>query len=146
MKVIVLNDNNSIDNIIKGIEGGKPRQCVLSNENIERLSPIIRYAHKLHTAGKDTFIQVKFDSAYNARPKRLEIVAKDGNVIEVYKFAKKSTFEKECIETQRVLDELKSIYSNCFKGFIIIQSLQGDLDLIKERMCEISSDVSIILE
>lgn len=146
MKVIVLNDNNNIDNIIKCVEGGRPRQCILSNENIERLSPIIRFAHKLVIAGKETFIQVKFNSIYNARPKRLEIVAKNGNIIEIYKFAKKSTLEKECIETQRVLDELKSIYTSCFKGFVIIQPIESELEFLKERIGEISSDISIIIE
>ena len=94
MKVVTLNDNNNITNILKGCTGGKDKKCILTEDNIERLSPIIRLAHKLELEGKKSYIQVKFDSVYNPRPKRLEIVSVDYNSIEIYKFSKKAALKK----------------------------------------------------
>lgn len=146
MNVIILNDNNNISNIISGINGGKDRKCILSETNIERLSPIIRLAHKLELESKEVYIQVKFDSIYNPRPKRLEIVTKKNNIIEIYKFSKKSSFEKECIEVQRVIDELNINTNFVFKGFIVLSIDKKDLENLSSRVSDISTDISIYIE
>ena len=85
MNVINLNDNNNMANILNNIQGGKLRKCVLSEDNIERLSPIIRLAHNIEQDDKEVFIEVKFDTKFSPRPKRLEVVAKNNTCIEIYK-------------------------------------------------------------
>jgi hypothetical protein len=145
MKVVTLNDNNNISNILNGEYGGKERKCILTDDNIERLSPIIRLAYELESRGNKTYIQVKFDSVYNSRSKRLEIVSVDNNTISIYKFSKKSSFEKECLELQRVIDELKSQSDNIFKGFVVLSIPTDETHLIADRVNEISTDVSIYI-
>ena len=145
MKVVTLNDNNNISNILNGEYGGKERKCILTDDNIERLSPIIRLAYELESRGNKTYIQVKFDSVYNSRSKRLEIVSVDNNTISIYKFSKKSSFEKECLELQRVIDELKAQSDNIFKGFVVLSIPTDETHLIADRVNEISTDVSIYI-
>lgn len=143
MKVIILNDNNNIINILNGIDGGKERKCILTDDNIERLSPIIRLAHNLELENKQVYIQVKFDSVYSPRPKRLEIVSVDEGTVDIYKFSRKSSFEKECIELQRVIDELRGTSNHTLRGYVVLSIKDEDVKPITERIAEISTDISI---
>ncbi len=147
MTIISLNDNNEITNILKGIPGGKLRKCILTNENIERLSPIIRLAHNLELKGSSVFIEVKFQSQFSQRYKRLEIVSLYDKKVSIYKFSKKSSFEKECLEVQRVIDELKEIStSHSFHGFVVLSDFEEDIAPFENRVNEITSDISLIKE
>ena len=147
MAIITLNDNNEITNILDGVPGGKLRKCILSDENIERLSPIIRLAHKLELSGKNVFIEVKFQSRFSQRYKRLEIVSQLGNEISIYKFSKRASFEKECLEVQRVIDELKEkSASYSYHGVVVLSDIKENIELFKSRVEEITTDVSLIKE
>lgn len=144
MNVINLNDNNNMANILNNIQGGKLRKCVLSEDNIERLSPIIRLAHNIEQDDKEVFIEVKFDTKFSPRPKRLEVVAKNNTCIEIYKFSKKSSFEKECLEIQRVIDELRESYTNVFCGYIVVDDINEDITSFENRVNEITTDIKIL--
>lgn len=145
MTIVELNDNNNIENIVNHIPGGKIRKCVLSEKNIERLSPIIRLAHYIENSDNaKVYIQVKFDSKYSPRPKRLEVVSETNEAISIFKFCKKSTFEKECLETQRVITELKEKYQVIFKGYIVLSEIIEDYRLFQNRINEISKDITLI--
>ena len=129
-----------------GIPTGKIKRYILTEDNIERLSAIIRLAYKLEKNNNKTYIEVKFDSQYTPRPKRLEIVAKEKDCIKIYKFSNKSSFEKECLDVQRTIDEIKSKTSLSIKGFIVIPDFNGDLKPFMDRVSEITTDITIITE
>ena len=123
MRVVTLNHNNNITNIINGVEGGRNRDFILTDRDIERLSPIIRFAYKLESEQhKRTYIEVKFDSIYNQRPQRLEIVAVYDQYVEIYKFSNLNRIDHECSRLQRVIDELKRIYGCIFRGYIVLRN------------------------
>lgn len=144
--IVQLNDNNNIDNIIRDIPGGKCRKCVLSDNFNERLTPIIKRAVKIEQEeNASVYIQVKFDTIYNPRPKRLEIVAKKENKISIYKLTRRSSFEKECIEMQRVIDELNNRYTLSFIGYVVILDLKGNIESYQQRANEISQNIQILI-
>ena len=143
MEIITLNDNALMEDVVLGLPTGKVKQYILTNDNIERLSHIIRLANKLEEEGKEVFIEVKFNTVYNPRPKRLEIVTKNKKGIGIYKFTKKASVEQDCLSVQRIIDELKTKYEIAFYGYLV---LNENCDLFIDRIKEISSDVSLIQE
>ncbi len=146
MEIVSLNNNATFKDILLGIPTGKVKRYILTEENIERLSSIIRFAYKLEKSNKKVYIEVKFDSQYTPRPKRLEIVAKWKDCIEIYKFSNKSSFEKECLEVQRTIDEIVPKTNLSVKGFIVIPNFMGELKPFMDRVSEITTDITIIPE
>lgn len=145
MEVVNLNNNATMQDILLGLPSGKIKRYILSLDNIERLSPIIRLANRL-SSDKHVYIEVKFDSQYNSRPKRLEVVAVGENIIEIYKFSKKSSFEKECLEVQRTIDELKPKTKCKIIGYIVLPDLLNEYNDFYNRVKEISTDILITKE
>jgi len=145
MKVVSLNNNATMEDILLGLPSGKIKKYILTSDNIERLSGIIRLAYKIGQE-KEVYIEVKFNSKYNSRPKRLEIVAKTDNNIEIYKFSKNNNFEKECLDLQRIINEIKPKTDYCLKGYLVFSSFLEKSNEIVKRINEISTNVSLILE
>lgn len=122
---ININKNSSIDNLVASLPDGKNMSYMVSPIPSTKIEQQIYLSNFLLTHGSDPFIETKFRSKFSAREKRLEVVSRQQNNLVIYKFSNISRYDRDAIDLQRIIGELKQEFSNTqikFQGVILLEN------------------------
>ena len=130
--------------LIMGVPSGKDTPFDLQVMSEGRLSELVRSASALSRIHDRVSIEVKFNSKYSSRVKRLEIVGVTGNTVTIYKISALKSYDKDTIELNRDIEELAPLYPHSiFFGKLVISN-QDNIARINSSISELSSTVEAI--
>ncbi len=142
MLILTVNFKASMSDIVIGRSTGVVRQYMVSDGNTGKFDDIVCLADNLSKKCDAVFVEVKFESKYSQREKRLEVVAKDGNRISVCKISNVKKFDKDSLELNSVCQELRSLFGTCM--FIPIVYLKvSDVSFYQESVNNMGLSVII---
>ncbi len=115
-QIVLLNAKSSFKYIVYHKKTGfENKNIKLSNSN-KKNELIIRVASNFKEHGVEVFIEVKYP--FGMRNKRLEIVSRNQKIIKIYKISKTNFFDKDALEIDQVLTEIKNEFNDSGKEFI----------------------------
>jgi hypothetical protein len=136
---------NTIENIVNKEIGGVDTQYILNHTSKKRIDTLVVIANSLYQQNATPFIEVKFVSRYSSREKRLEIVSRSQDTITIYKISAFSRYDKDAIDLNQLLEEIKSIFSNSeykFCGVLLFKELEK-IQFIKESLSAMNLNLNI---
>jgi hypothetical protein len=110
MSILTVNIKSSILDIVTGNQGGVERSFLILENKKNKIDSLVILANKLSNESTKTFVEVKFESKYSQREKRLEVVTKKGVDISICKISNKHKFDKDALELSNICEELSSIF------------------------------------
>ncbi|MDC1357725.1 hypothetical protein N8310_09080 [Pseudomonadota bacterium] len=145
-KVINLNVKSRLNDIVSGISGGVVRQYIKVDDPQNKNEKIIFFSAQFVKNKIDVFIEVKYK--YLRRDKRIEIVTLKDNLISLYKISKTQTLDKDAIEIDQILTNIKLEYKNSnfkFIGNLIIGNIESEL-IINSINNALLNEVNFIID
>ena len=144
MSILSINVRSELALLIIGEQSGKNTSFDLQVMPEGRLSDLVKCASVLNEIHDRVSIEVKFGSKYSSRVKRLEIVGVSGNFITIYKMSALKRYDKDCIELNRDIEELKPLYPHCIFSGKLIMPPQENIARINSGISELCSTVEAI--
>jgi len=145
-KIINLNVKSRLNDIVSGISGGVVRQYIKVDDPQNKNEKIIFFSAQFVKNKIDVFIEVKYK--YLRRDKRIEIVTLKDNLISLYKISKTQTLDKDAIEIDQILTNIKLEYKNSnfkFIGNLIIGNIESEL-IINSINNALLNEVNFIID
>ena len=143
MLILTVNSKSTIDDIVNDTPSGVNRDYLLNEDSRKRLDVLVCFANKLNEQNFVPFIEVKFASQYSAREKRIEVVGKHNDKIELYKFSATNRFDKDAIELDRIIRELRNKFADSkmeFTGTLLVDN-NADNDFIQQSIKKMNLNV-----
>ena len=144
MPILSINVRPELDMLIMGVPSGKDTSFDLQVMSGGRLSDLVRSASALSRIHDRVSIEVKFNSKYSSRVKRLEIVGVTGIVVTIYKMSALKRYDKDAIELNRDIEELAPLYPHSIFFGKLVMSNQDNIARINSSISELSSMVEAI--
>ena len=142
MLVLTVNFKASISDIVAGRSTGVARQYLVSDGHVGKSDEIVCLADTLSKTCEASFVEVKFESRYSQREKRLEVVAKDGNRITICKISNVKKFDKDSLEINSVCQELSSLYG-AYEFIPVVYLKVNDVSFYQESVNNMGLSVII---
>jgi len=144
MSILKINTNANLLEIISSINSGIDREYLFEPSlKKNRLQEIIHYANKIKNENIIPFIEVKFASKYGRREKRIEIVGKNNNIFIIYKISKISKFDKDALEIQNIINEVRETLKDIsIKGVLLFSDKTTDTKFINSSLSSITTDLT----
>jgi hypothetical protein len=133
MPILNIKSKASLLDLIANKDSGIIKEYMIDSTNTKRLSMLVSYSEKLINKNIEPFIEVKFQSKYGKREKRIEIVGKRKNVITLYKISKVQNYDKNAIELSKLVFEIREFNSEIkIKGILLFVEKNTDILLIQK--------------
>jgi hypothetical protein len=147
MHTTIIHTKATIDSILSGYPDGVDREYILNPTSNTHLDSLVFFANELLSKGQKSFIEVKFQSKYTNRNKRIEVVGIKDNMCYIYKFSAYRRYDKDAIEVDRIAKELTEIYSSK-KVYVpsLIFSDSSDVSFVKESIFNMGLNVNVIIK
>lgn len=140
--LVTINTKSTIGSIINGVPDGVNVVYMQNIISAPKLALMVSKATLL-LCKYETYIQVKFQSKYSARELKLEVVTKNKNEINVYKISSPSKYDRDSINLNSIVSELRELYTkNTFKGIIFLQD-STSLHFYQESIKQLNLQISI---
>lgn len=144
MSILSINVRPELDMLIMGKPSGKDTSFDLQMMSGGRLSDLVKCASTLREIHGRVSIEVKFNSKYSSRVKRLEIVGVTGDSVTIYKISALKRYDKDAIELTRDIEELTALYPHSIFWGKLIMPTQDNIARINSCISELSSTVEAI--
>ena len=146
MLTTIIHTKATIQSILSGAPDGIERKYILNFKRTARLDSLVTLASTISQNGKKPFIEVKFQSKYTDRDKRLEVVSISDKICEIYKFSSFKRFDKDALEMDRISKELAELFPD-FGQFIpsLVFDNEEKIEFIKESIHGMELNINILL-
>ena len=135
-QIVSIVTNPSFESILRGEDDGVLKQYLLGSSLTGKDSNILMQSKELINAKQQVFLKVKVP--FGRRDKRLEIVSRYDNRIDIYKISNIKKVDKDSLEMDNVISTVYSNYKQFnieFSGIVLLERMpeQNTIDLIQEK-------------
>lgn len=133
--------------IDKSVTGQDVKYIIVEHPS-KQIDKLTSLAYELEKKGLMSYIEVKFNSDFSKRAKRLDIVTTDNiHNITIYKFTSKEKFESDGFDLNDTIDEIQSKYGHIIKslkGYLVTRGATQDIDSMKEALNNLNLNISLL--
>ena len=147
MSVLKINPPADIEKFAIGLHSGKDIQYLLQDPPTSRLAELVSYANTLSRDYDDVGIEVKFNSKYSARVRRIEIAARKGNDVYLIKVTAPGRVDKDAIDLTRISDELMEqmpSISSVYPQLILKDGDNATVNRLNDQIRDLNLSATII--
>lgn len=144
MSILSINVRPELAMLIMDEHSGKNTSFDLQVMPEGRLADLVRCASVLSEIHDRVSIEVKFNSKYSSRVKRLEIVGITGNSVTIYKISALKKYDKDAIELNRNIEELTHLFPHSIFFGKLVMPTRDNIARINSHISELSSTVEAI--
>lgn len=135
--IFTINCNSSLKSIINNEEDGLYKNFLINPNSETKENKILSFSQKISESNNKTFLKVKF--CYGRRDKRIEVVKKSNELINLYKISSEKKLDRDAFELDEIIDVAKDRYMSQKIDFVgilvlkilpdnsILQSIQNNL-------------------
>ena len=111
------------------------------------MAELVSYANTLSRDYDDVGIEVKFNSKYSARVRRIEIAARKGNDVYLFKVTAPGRVDKDAIDLTRISDELMEqmpSISSVYPQLILKDGDNATVNRLNDQIRDLNLSATII--
>jgi hypothetical protein len=145
MLTTIIHTKASIESILLDHPDGVNREYILNPMGNTRLDLLVTFANEIKSRGQKSFIEVKFQSKYTDRNRRLEVIGLTDDKCYIYKFSSYGRFDKDAIEIDRISKELLETFpfKRSYVPSLILRP-SDNIDFIKVSLHNMNLNINIV--